>query len=126
MLRPRHTFESVVRELVEGLETGTIELRAEPEEEPAARDKRFTLVVEGVDPDALIRTWSDLCQLGEKPSADDFRTVYPMMTTMQGNRFRFRGGDPEITRNNLERLLQRRLGRSALHVRIDQNERTEG
>ena len=37
-------------------------------------------------------------------SASDFLNVYPHMTTVQGNRFRFRGGDPATVRASMGRL----------------------
>ena len=33
-------------------------------------------------------------------------TVYPFVTTVQGNRFRFRGGDPALMKESLQRLFQ--------------------
>jgi ammonium transporter len=70
--------------------------------------KRFTVVVEGADTAELRNTWSELCQTGTAPPAE-FRAVYPYMTTVQGNRFRFRGGDPKLLSENLRQLLNHRL-----------------
>ena len=67
--------------------------------------KRFEVVVEGVkDGGELIHAWSELCQPGQRP--DEFKAVYPYLTTVQGSRFTFRGGDPEAMRTNLQKLLQ--------------------
>jgi ammonium transporter len=66
--------------------------------------KRFTVVVEGVAPKDLIKAWSDLCQPHEEPPSPAFAAVYPHVTTVSGNRFRFRGGDPVILRAELQRL----------------------
>jgi Amt family ammonium transporter len=55
--------------------------------------KRFSIIVEGVNENDLIRAWSDLCRTGQAPR-DEFKAVYPYFTTVQGNRFRFRDGDP--------------------------------
>src|SRR5204863_2407470 len=52
--------------------------------------KRFTVVVDGADTAELTHLWSELCQTGPVPAPDEFKTVYPFMTTVQGNRFRFR------------------------------------
>ncbi|MGE3805108.1 MAG: ammonium transporter [Gemmataceae bacterium] len=74
--------------------------------------KRFTVVVDGVDNGNLIHAWSDLCQPSSGPPADEFKAVYPYVTTVQKNRFRFRGGDPEVIKKNLETLLRRSMKES--------------
>jgi ammonium transporter len=88
--------------------------RALPEPRPAdvPRDGlgRFTVVVEGPDPRALIHAWSELCQASAVPPSGEFRDVYPYVTTVRGNRFRFRGGDRSKIRASLQRLFQDRLG----------------
>jgi ammonium transporter len=71
--------------------------------------KRFTIIVEGAKNGELIRAWSDMCQAGPQPPTAEFRTVYPYVTTVQGNRFRFRGGDPRTMRESLERLFGDKL-----------------
>jgi ammonium transporter len=76
---------------------------------PPNGDKRFTLVVEGAKNGELIHAWSDMCQVKAEPPAPEFRAVYPFVTTVQGNRFRFRGGDPRTMRENIERLFTDRL-----------------
>jgi ammonium transporter, Amt family len=83
---------------------------------PPDGNHRFTVVVQGVKTDDLIHAWSDLCQVGPTPPAPEFRAVYPYVTTVQGNRFRFRGGDPSVMRENLERLFQDRLHGAAVHA----------
>jgi ammonium transporter len=74
---------------------------------PPNGSRRFSVVVEGLAEPELIRIWSDLCQPQAGPPAPEFRAVYPYVTTVQGNRFRFRGGDPSSLRDNLEKLFQR-------------------
>ena len=86
---------------------------------PPTGQKRFTAVVEGANNGELIHTWSELCQAGPTPPSPEFRAVYPYLTTVQGNRFRFRGGDPQVLRGNLERLFQDRLGMPSLRVHIE-------
>jgi Amt family ammonium transporter len=73
---------------------------------PPDGQKRFTVVVEGADNGDLIHAWSELCQAGPKPPTPEFRAVYPFVTTVQGNRFRFRGGDPRLLSKNLQMLFQ--------------------
>jgi hypothetical protein len=71
--------------------------------------KRFTVVVEGAEPAVLAKAWTDMCQPGEQPPSPSFRAVYPYFTTMTGNKFRFRGGDPVALRNELQKLLSTAL-----------------
>jgi ammonium transporter len=68
---------------------------------------RFTVAIEGLPGDELIRLWSELCQAGKDPPAPEFLAVYPYLTTVQGNRFRFRGGDPMALSEQLQQLFQR-------------------
>jgi hypothetical protein len=79
--------------------------------------KHFTIVIDGPNSADLIKVWSDLCQVGTAPATAEFKAVYPYMTTVQGNRFRFRGGDPESIRTNLIKLFQGRVtGTVRVHV----------
>ena len=41
------------------------------------------------------------------------------MTTCQGTRFRFRGGDPEVVRSALEKLIQANAKGQAIRTRIE-------
>lgn len=81
--------------------------------------KRFHIVVDGAkNSGELIRTWSELCQPGTRPP--EFTAVYPYVTTVQGNRFTFRGGDQEAMRTNLQKLFQSRL-QAPVHARVEAN-----
>jgi ammonium transporter len=80
---------------------------------PPDGHKRFTVVIEGATNGDLIHAWSDLCQIGAKPPTEEFKAVYPYLTTVQGNRFRFRGGDPTAMRDSLQRLFRNYLGGGA-------------
>ena len=106
-----------------GLEVISETVPSEPRAASSPPDghKRFTVVVEGVDDDELTNTWSELCQAGAQPPASEFRTVYPYMTTVQKNRFQFRGGDPSVMRDNLHRLLQSRLQEARVQTRVEEN-----
>ena len=75
-----------------------------------AAGRRFTVVVEGPSEGDLIAAWSKLCQAGEKPPAKEFAAIYPNLTTMTGNRFRFRGGDPVVLKEQLKKLFEEALG----------------
>jgi ammonium transporter len=85
---------------------------------PPDGQERFTVTVEGADEGQLIRTWSSLCQSGPTPPEPEFLAVYPYVTTVQGNRFRFRGGEPAVLREQLQRLFQKRLG-GAVRANLD-------
>jgi hypothetical protein len=45
--------------------------------------------------------------------------VYPYLTTVQGNRFRFRGGDPENVSRNLTNLFAERLPNRRIEARLE-------
>ncbi len=68
--------------------------------------KRFTVVVEGPDTKTLMKAWSGLCQTGAMPPSPAFKAVYPHLTTVSGNKFRFRGGDPVAVREQLQTLFE--------------------
>ncbi len=86
---------------------GAVEPR--PAAVPRNGEHRFTVAVEGPAEADLMRAWSDLCQAGSAPPDPAFRAVYPHVTTVQGNRFRFRGGDPAVIRDSLQQLFEKRL-----------------
>src|SRR5262249_44175872 len=85
---------------------------------PPDEQKRFTAIVEGGNNGDLLHAWSELCQVGAAPPSKEFRSVYPFLTTVQGNRFRFRGGDPASIRDNLQRLFEKRLN-APVRVRLE-------
>ena len=74
--------------------------------QPPDLGKTFTVRVDGIDQGLMRKIWSDHCQIGDRPAVAEFKAVYPYMTTVRDNRFRFRGGDPETMRASLERLFQ--------------------
>lgn len=86
---------------------------------PPDGQKRFTVVIEGVNNDDLIHAWSNLCQAGSAPPTPEFKTVYPYLTTVQGNRFRFRGGTPTVMRENLQKLFEDCLEGRALRTHVE-------
>jgi hypothetical protein len=80
---------------------------------------RFTVVVEGSNPHELMHTWSELCQTGPQPAPVELRNVYPYITTVQGNRFHFRGGDPASLSTSLTRLFEGQLQGKKLLARVE-------
>src|SRR5262249_42271634 len=81
--------------------------------------KRFDVVVDGVETGALLTAWSQLCQPTDAPPDPDFKAVYPYVTTVQGNRFRLRGGDPKTLSANIQKLFQKKLGKP-LKVHVEE------
>jgi ammonium transporter, Amt family len=86
---------------------------------PPEGKRRFTVVVEGPKNGDLVHAWSQLCQPGKGPPPADFAAVYPFVTTVQGNRFRFRGGDPSMLRESLERLFRDRLDGASVKTYVE-------
>jgi ammonium transporter, Amt family len=84
---------------------------------PPSPSKRFQVILDGVDSGTLLSAWSELCQPSPQIPAE-FKAVYPNLTTVQGNRFQFRGGEPNTMRDCLQKLLQQRL-QKPLQARIE-------
>jgi Amt family ammonium transporter len=80
--------------------------------------KRFQVVVEGVENGELMKAWSQLCQPSDVAPDPDFTAVYRYVTTVQGNRFRLRGGDPKTVAAQIQKLFQKKLGKP-LKVRVE-------
>ena len=86
---------------------------------PPDGQHRFTVVVEGPDTERVTEAWSDMCQAGPKPPTTEFLGVYPYVTTVQGNRFRFRGGDPATLATLLRQALQNRLDDTPVEAHVE-------
>jgi ammonium transporter, Amt family len=82
--------------------------------------KRFEVIVDGVENGGLIKAWSELCQPTEGPIDPDFKAVYPFVTTVSGNKFRFRGGDAQRLSFHILKLFSKKLGRTDLKVRVEE------
>ncbi len=87
---------------------------------PPNLGKVFTVRVEGIDPVLMRKIWSDHCQIGNRQPTADFKAVYPYMTTVTDNRFRFRGGDPETIRASLERLFKEGAWGSPVQAHVEE------
>ena len=70
---------------------------------------RYQLAIEGAKSDDLMHAWTALCQPTEGPVNPDFKVVYPHVTTVSGNTFRFRGGDANLVAGRLESLFKKLL-----------------
>jgi len=68
--------------------------------------KRFTVVVEGVAAKDLQKAWEELCKPKEGGPSKEFAAVYPYLTTVKGNLFRFRGGDAIRIKESIRILFQ--------------------
>ena len=80
---------------------------------------RFTVVVDGVNARDLMHAWSELCQTGPQPAPAELRAIYPFVTTVKGNRFHFRGGDPAAMSASLTRLFEDRLRGQKIQTRVE-------
>jgi ammonium transporter len=90
-----------------------------PASVPPNGKRHFTVVVDGPGQGELMHAWSNLCQASSAPPAEEFRAVYPYVTTVQGNRFHFRGGDPSHMRDIMQRLFQNRLDGAAVRTHVE-------
>ncbi len=81
--------------------------------------KRFDVIIEGIENGSLMKAWSELCVPSEEPIDPDFKAVYPYVTTIQGNRFRLRGGEPSSLSVHIQKLFQKKLGKP-LKVRVEE------
>lgn len=84
-----------------------------------AGQRRFSIVIEGVDATSLINAWSSLCQIGSEPPPAEFTEVYPFVTTVTGNRFRFSGGDPVKIKESLARLFQSLIADKPISAKVE-------
>jgi ammonium transporter len=75
---------------------------------PPSALSRYSIVLDNVTPESVARAWSAICA-NNAPITPAFKAIYPNFTTVQGNRFRFRGGDPNAMREQLTTLLKSHL-----------------
>jgi ammonium transporter len=85
---------------------------------PPNGKRHFTVIVEGPESRELLNAWSKMCQAGTQPSPE-FKAVYPHLTTVRGNRFHFRGGDPSVMRETMQRLFQNSLEGMAVKAHVE-------
>ncbi|CAN5402582.1 ammonium transporter [soil metagenome] len=81
--------------------------------------KRFTVVVDGPAEDKLLAAWTKLCGATDKPPSKEFAAVYPFVTTISGNKFRFRGGDAVVLKDQLKKLFEDNLAGSAVKTHVE-------
>ncbi|MSQ95857.1 MAG: ammonium transporter [Gemmataceae bacterium] len=84
---------------------------------PPAGMGRFRIIVEGANNGDLIHAWSEMCKPTPEPEPE-FKIIYPFVTTVQGNRFQFRGGDQDRMKAAVQKLFEKRLKRP-LRVKIE-------
>jgi len=58
-------------------------------------------------------------QPSEQPIDPDFKVIYPYVTTVSGNRFRLRGGDPAKLSASIQKLFSKKLGKP-LKARVEE------
>ncbi len=81
--------------------------------------KRFSVVVDGVPPKELHAAWAALCQVGETPPPPEFTALYKYVTTVSGNKFRFRGGDPTKVRMAMQKLMEKALPDTPVETHVE-------
>ena len=81
--------------------------------------KRFSVVVDGVPAKELHAAWAALCQVGETPPPPEFTALYKYVTTVSGNKFRFRGGDPTKVRMAMQKLLEKALPDTPVETHVE-------
>ena len=81
--------------------------------------KRFVVVVDGPPADKLMAAWSKLCQAGEQPPGEPFTAVYPYLTTITGNKFRFRGGDSVLIKDKVKKLFEDALPGTPIKTHVE-------
>jgi hypothetical protein len=65
---------------------------------------RYTVVVEALAPARIAEVWTDLCR-PDRENSESFRRLFRDFTVLEGNRFRFRSGDPKTTAALLSEVL---------------------
>ena len=75
-----------------------------PASAPPDGHVRFTLVVEGLEPDRIAELWSELCR-PDRPPPEGLPLLFRNFTVVEGRRFRFREGDPAAAAALLVRVL---------------------
>ncbi len=99
--------------------TNQIQREPRPALAPPITGTRYALLVEGVEPGELMQRWSELCQSRDEQPAPEFLEVYPYVTFVEHNRFRFRGGEPWRVKEAMERLLRDVLRTASVRVRFE-------
>src|SRR5205823_8328313 len=79
---------------------------------------RYDLQIDGATPAELMKAWSALCQPTDGPPDPDFLAAYPHVTTIQGNRFRCRGGDPAEVAKRLAALFKKQLDKDVTAAKV--------
>jgi len=80
-----------------------------PASAPPDGHVRFTLVVEGLEPDRIAAVWSELCR-PDRPPPEGLPLLFRTFTVVEGRRFRFRHGDPAAAAALLARVLKETSG----------------
>jgi hypothetical protein len=113
--------EGLVGKVLQQPMTTIDEERDQPRSASAPPDgfRRFSVVIDGATPSELIQAWSGLCQTSAAPPSAEFKTVYPNLTTVQGNRFRFRSGEPTAISESLQRLFKNTLRNDNIRAHVE-------
>ncbi len=77
----------------------------------------FELVIHTVDPHALKTVWEKLCYDYPMRTPKEFNALYPYVSTFAGTTLRFHTGDPELFREQMQRILAL-YGLDQVHVEV--------
>jgi Amt family ammonium transporter len=69
------------------------------------REEPFDLAIQAEDPRAVRSVWERLCHDYPARTPKEFNELYPHVVTFSGDSLRFRKGDPERYRDEMERIL---------------------
>jgi ammonium transporter len=86
---------------------------------PPMGGKRFKVIVEGIEAKTLLAAWSKLCQASDQPASSAFKAVYPNFSTVSGNAFTFRSGDPVAMKTALTMLLEQAVPGSKVSAHVE-------
>ncbi len=114
-------FDYMDNQVAEDLST---KARVEPRSAtaPPAADEsedRFTLVADGPTQEELRKAWVSLCEPKQTPPSPEFKNVYKFMTTLTGNKFRFRGGNHITLREGLQKILEESLNGTPVKIHTE-------
>ena len=90
-----------------------------PPPQTTGDSKRFSVVVDGVPAKELHAAWAALCQVGETAPPPEFTALYKYVTTVSGNKFRFRGGDPTKVRMAMQKLMEKALPDTPVETHVE-------
>lgn len=68
--------------------------------------RRFEIRLAGIDREAMTQRWRALCQNGTTQHPPEFKAIYAHVSTVRGDKFHFRSGDPKQMVRGLEEIFK--------------------